>query len=79
MLRMGLKRLLMAVPSLVGVVIVTFLLTRALPGDVLREALRDEEQRRLVSRPDRPYSGRAAARMKETRHVVTKSPGRRTN
>ena len=33
MLRMGLKRLLMAVPSLVGVVIVTFLLTRALPGD----------------------------------------------
>jgi dipeptide transport system permease protein len=33
MRRMGLKRLLMAVPSLVGVVIVTFLLTRALPGD----------------------------------------------
>jgi peptide/nickel transport system permease protein len=33
MLRMTLKRLLMAVPSLVGVVIVTFLLTRALPGD----------------------------------------------
>ena len=33
MLRMGLKRLLVAVPSLVGVVIVTFLLTRALPGD----------------------------------------------
>jgi dipeptide transport system permease protein len=33
MLRMGLKRLLMAVPTLVGVVIVTFLLTRALPGD----------------------------------------------
>jgi peptide/nickel transport system permease protein len=33
MLRMSLKRLLMAVPSLVGVVIVTFLLTRALPGD----------------------------------------------
>ncbi len=28
-----LKRLLVAVPSLVGVVIVTFLLTRALPGD----------------------------------------------
>src|SRR5947209_11692623 len=27
------KRLLLAVPSLVGVVIVTFLLTRALPGD----------------------------------------------
>src|SRR5262245_20608400 len=33
MLRMTLKRLLVAVPSLVGVVIVTFLLTRALPGD----------------------------------------------
>jgi dipeptide transport system permease protein len=33
MLRMVLKRLLVAVPSLVGVVIVTFLLTRALPGD----------------------------------------------
>jgi dipeptide transport system permease protein len=33
MLRMVLKRLMMAVPSLVGVVIVTFLLTRALPGD----------------------------------------------
>ena len=33
MLRMTLKRLLMAMPSLVGVVIVTFLLTRALPGD----------------------------------------------
>ena len=33
MLRMSLKRLLVAVPSLVGVVIVTFLLTRALPGD----------------------------------------------
>jgi ABC-type dipeptide/oligopeptide/nickel transport system permease component len=30
---MVLKRLLLAVPSLVGVVIVTFLLTRALPGD----------------------------------------------
>src|SRR5262245_33545781 len=33
MLRMVLKRLVLAVPSLVGVVIVTFLLTRALPGD----------------------------------------------
>ncbi len=30
---MTLKRLLLAVPSLIGVVIVTFLLTRALPGD----------------------------------------------
>ena len=30
---MVLKRLVVAVPSLVGVVIVTFLLTRALPGD----------------------------------------------
>ena len=27
------KRLLIAIPSLIGVVIVTFLLTRALPGD----------------------------------------------
>ena len=33
MLTMVLKRLLMAVPSLIGVVIVSFLLTRALPGD----------------------------------------------
>src|SRR5881628_122421 len=33
MLSMVVKRLLVAVPSLVGVVIVTFLLTRALPGD----------------------------------------------
>src|SRR5215468_5238035 len=33
MLRMIAKRMLIAVPSLVGVVIVTFLLTRALPGD----------------------------------------------
>jgi peptide/nickel transport system permease protein len=33
MLSMILKRLLVAVPSLIGVVIVTFLLTRALPGD----------------------------------------------
>src|SRR5580700_955139 len=33
MLTMILKRLLLAVPSLIGVVIVTFLLTRALPGD----------------------------------------------
>jgi ABC-type dipeptide/oligopeptide/nickel transport system permease component len=33
MLTLILKRLLMAVPSLIGVVIVTFLLTRALPGD----------------------------------------------
>src|SRR2546421_67090 len=33
MLSMVLKRLLLAAPSLVGVVIVTFLLTRALPGD----------------------------------------------
>ena len=33
MLMMILKRLLIAVPSLIGVVIVTFLLTRALPGD----------------------------------------------
>ena len=30
---MALKRLVLAVPSLIGVVIVTFLLTRALPGD----------------------------------------------
>ena len=33
MLMMILKRMMMAVPSLIGVVIVTFLLTRALPGD----------------------------------------------
>jgi dipeptide transport system permease protein len=33
MLRMILKRLMVALPSLIGVVIVTFLLTRALPGD----------------------------------------------
>ena len=33
MLMMVLKRMLLAVPSLIGVVIVTFLLTRALPGD----------------------------------------------
>ena len=33
MVRMILKRMLIAVPSLIGVVIVTFLLTRALPGD----------------------------------------------
>jgi dipeptide transport system permease protein len=33
MLSMTLKRLVIALPSLVGVVIVTFLLTRALPGD----------------------------------------------
>ena len=33
MLGMVLKRLALAVPSLIGVVIVTFLLTRALPGD----------------------------------------------
>src|ERR1700720_49985 len=33
MLTMILKRLLIAGPSLIGVVIVTFLLTRALPGD----------------------------------------------
>src|SRR5882672_10672893 len=33
MLMMFLKRMLMAVPSLIGVIIVTFLLTRALPGD----------------------------------------------
>jgi dipeptide transport system permease protein len=33
MITLILKRLLMAVPSLIGVVIVTFLLTRALPGD----------------------------------------------
>jgi dipeptide transport system permease protein len=33
MLTMVLKRLAMAIPSLLGVVVVTFLLTRALPGD----------------------------------------------
>ncbi|MCC6887571.1 MAG: ABC transporter permease [Hyphomicrobiales bacterium] len=33
MLRMTLKRMMVALPSLIGVVIVTFLLTRALPGD----------------------------------------------
>jgi dipeptide transport system permease protein len=33
MLSMVLKRLVLAVPSLIGVVIVTFILTRALPGD----------------------------------------------
>src|SRR6185436_10192723 len=33
MIGMFFKRLLLAVPTLIGVVIVTFLLTRALPGD----------------------------------------------
>src|SRR5258707_8481748 len=33
MLIMVLKRLMLAIPSLIGVVVVTFLLTRALPGD----------------------------------------------
>src|SRR5215475_4522534 len=33
MLMMVVKRMLIAVPSLIGVVVVTFLLTRALPGD----------------------------------------------
>ena len=33
MLGMITKRLMFAIPSLIGVVIVTFLLTRALPGD----------------------------------------------
>src|SRR6201988_4531529 len=33
MIGMIFKRMLVAIPSLVGVVIVTFLLTRALPGD----------------------------------------------
>src|ERR1700724_100875 len=33
MLSLVLKRLAMAIPSLIGVVIVPFLLTRALPGD----------------------------------------------
>ena len=36
MLTMIGKRLLFAIPSLIGVVIVTFLLTRALPGDPAR-------------------------------------------
>jgi peptide/nickel transport system permease protein len=33
MLGMVFKRMLIAVPSMIGVVIVTILLTRALPGD----------------------------------------------
>src|SRR5437868_8528047 len=33
MLSLTLKRLALAVPSLIGVIVVTFLLTRALPGD----------------------------------------------
>jgi peptide/nickel transport system permease protein len=33
MIMMIAKRLLIAIPSLVGVVVVTFVLTRALPGD----------------------------------------------
>src|ERR1044071_2786741 len=33
MIAMIFKRMLVAIPSLIGVVIVTFLLTRALPGD----------------------------------------------
>ena len=33
MLGVVLKRLLLVIPNLIGVVIVTFLLTRALPGD----------------------------------------------
>src|SRR5262245_61046229 len=33
MLKLISKRLVLAIPSLIGVVIVTFLLTRALPGD----------------------------------------------
>jgi dipeptide transport system permease protein len=38
MLGLVLKRMLVAVPSLIGVVIVTFLLTRALPGDPAKYA-----------------------------------------
>jgi dipeptide transport system permease protein len=33
MLTMTIKRLATAIPSILGVVVVTFLLTRALPGD----------------------------------------------
>ena len=33
MLRLVLRRLLAALPNLLGVVVITFLLTRALPGD----------------------------------------------
>ena len=33
MLRLVLKRLLAALPNLLGVIVITFILTRALPGD----------------------------------------------
>jgi peptide/nickel transport system permease protein len=60
MWRMALRRMMVALPSLVGVVIVTFLLTRALPGDpaayfagpaATREAI---EQIRVKLGLDRP-------------------------
>jgi len=60
MLSMTLKRMMLALPSLVGVVIVTFLLTRALPGDpaayfagpaATREAVEQIRQRLGLDKP----------------------------
>jgi len=47
MLKMALRRMMVALPSLVGVVIVTFLLTRALPGDPA--VLEGERRARLTA------------------------------
>ncbi len=57
MATMLLKRLLAAIPSLIGVVIVTFLLTRAMPGDpggLLRGAGRHQRGDRADPRQARP-------------------------
>jgi peptide/nickel transport system permease protein len=53
MLTMIGKRLMFAIPSLIGVVIVTFLLTRALPGDPRRISQAPPRTRRRSSRSAR--------------------------
>ena len=74
MLSMILKRLLLAVPSLIGVVIVTFLLTRALPGDpaayfagpaATKEAI---EQIRVKLGLDKPLSSSSCATSRDLAH-----------
>ena len=74
MLMMILKRVMMAVPSLIGVVIVTFLLTRALPGDpaayfagpaATKEAI---EQIRVKLGLDKPLSSSSSATSSDLAH-----------
>src|SRR6516165_4875287 len=88
---MLLKRVLAAIPSLIGVVIVTFLLTRAMPGDpaayfagpaATKEAIEQIRAKLGLDQPaDHPVRAlRRRSRARRSRHFAHHRPaGRRRN